>query len=179
MFDILLAKSDPQVTLEQHTRDVLRVMNEFLKKAFPQTPPQYWRLLEVSIVFHDLGKAHLAFQKVLRPKEFSNDKTDWRGQRHELLSMPYVQALQGFSAEEKLLIERVVAGHHKTFDRLANEYIPKAYSNGEFTTEFAKVNHKGALEIIEKVGRNQYSLGEIKAISLKNFVLIQTIIKKI
>lgn len=169
MSDKLLAKSDPQVTLEQHTRDVLNVLNEFLKKAFPKTPPQYWRLLEVAIVFHDLGKAHSEFQKVLQPKIYPNN--DWRGQRHELLSMPYIQAVQGFSKQEKLLIERVVAGHHKTFDRLSNEYIPRAYSNDEFSTEFTKVNHQGVLEIIEKVGRNQYSLGEIKAISSKNFVL--------
>jgi CRISPR-associated endonuclease/helicase Cas3 len=169
MSDVLLAKSHPQVTLEQHTCDVLRVLDTFLKKAFPKTPPQYWRLLRAAIVFHDLGKAHSEFQKVLQPKVYATN--NWNGQRHELLSMPYVQALQGFSPEEKLLIERIVAGHHKTFDRLNNDYIPKAYSNGEFSTEFTKVHHEGALEIIEKVGEGQYSLSDIKAVSLKNFVL--------
>jgi CRISPR-associated endonuclease/helicase Cas3 len=169
MSDVLLAKSHPQVTLEQHTRDVLRVLDEFLKKAFPKTPPQYWRLLRAAIVFHDLGKAHSEFQKVLQPDDYPTN--NWGGQRHELLSMPYVQALQGFSAEEKLLIERVVAGHHKTFDRLSNQYIPKAYENGEFPTEFAKVDHEGALDIIKEVGEGQYVLEEIKAVSPKNFVL--------
>lgn len=169
MSNVLLAKSKPQVTLEQHTRDVLRVLDEFLKKAFPKTPPQYWRLLRAAIVFHDLGKAHSEFQKVLQPDAYSTH--NWNGQRHELLSMPYVQALQGFSDDEKLLIERVVAGHHKTFNRLADKYIREAYDNGEFPKEFAKVDHNGALEIIEKVGQGQYTLGEINVVSPKNFVI--------
>lgn len=169
MSDVLLAKSKPQVTLEQHTRDVLRVLDEFLKKAFPKTPPQYWRLLRAAIVFHDLGKAHSEFQKVLQPDVYATN--NWNRQRHELLSMPYVQALQGFPDDEKLLIERVVAGHHKTFDKLGYNFIPDAYDNGEFPTEFAKVAHEGALDIIEKVGEGQYTLGDIKAISPKNFVL--------
>jgi CRISPR-associated endonuclease/helicase Cas3 len=167
MSNVLLAKSDPQVTLEQHTQDVLNALDNFLRVGFPKTPPQYWALLRAAIVFHDLGKAHSEFQKVLQPKEFPTN--EWKWQRHELLSMPYVQALQGFSTDEKLLIERIVAGHHKTFDTLSKK-IGEAYSNGEFPNEFAKINHEGVLEIIKNLGK-QYVLGEIKPVLLKDFVI--------
>jgi CRISPR-associated endonuclease/helicase Cas3 len=61
-------------------------------------------------VFHDLGKVHYEFQKMLQ-----GNPHQWKHQRHELFSLPFIQSLNGNGVE---LIYLIVAGHHKDFETL-------------------------------------------------------------
>lgn len=113
----ILAKSDPQQTLEEHINDALGI-EEILKKSFPlidktTSMSDFWELLRASIIFHDLGKSHIEFQKLLK-----GEKHCWRKQRHELFSLPFVKLVKDVDRE---FIYLVVAGHHKDFNRLVYE----------------------------------------------------------
>lgn len=127
--DYILAKSEPQVSLKQHIDDGLVIM-ESLKKAFPSLPhfnyPAYWYLLRLCVIFHDLGKSHTEFQRLLKGKHNS-----WVKQRHELYSVPFVDGLK-ISDEEKSIIKLVIAGHHKSYDdifKLIEHSYKQAVSN--------------------------------------------------
>lgn len=119
----VLAKSEPQISLKQHTDDGLWIRQQ-LQNAFPNLPvenrPHFWDLLFLCVVFHDLGKSHVEFQKVLR--DLPNK---WYLQRHELYSLPFVNALM-INDEDKKLILQVVAGHHKSYNDL-DEIIKHSY----------------------------------------------------
>ena len=67
--DKLLAKSEPQTTLDKHVDDCLVILEQ-LKYAFPKVEAmfsgRFWELLRLAIIFHDLGKGHSEFQKLLK-----------------------------------------------------------------------------------------------------------------
>lgn len=149
----ILAKSEPQVTLRQHIEDGLAVWKH-LQICFPSTPvcadkENFWRLLWLAVVMHDLGKAHSEFQKVLRGQE-----NQWHSQRHELFSLPFAKALP-LPEDEKLMVLRVVAAHHKSYSVLG-DFIMKNYELDptDFEREFAKVNVERALEIANSFDGN-------------------------
>lgn len=156
----LLAKSDPRLTLKEHIEDCLKIW-QCLKACFPQVPfltasIDFWDVLRLSVIIHDLGKAHAEFNKVLRmlPNE-------WYGQRHELFSLPFID---GLTVEEKVknLIRLIVAGHHKDLEYLKKNFIDTVYSS-EFTAndefgddglldyivEFGKVDVKSVTQLLE------------------------------
>ena len=127
----LLAKSEPQITLIEHIEDCLKIWN-CLKTCFPQIhkivdDSIFWQALRLAIISHDLGKGHLEFIKLLEQKP-----NKWQGQRHELFSLPFIDGLD-IDIETKKLIKLVVAGHHKDFEKLHQNYIVNAYSNGTAT----------------------------------------------
>jgi CRISPR-associated endonuclease/helicase Cas3 len=111
----ILAKSEPQITLKQHILDGLVIL-KLLKKAFPKLPiadsNRFWELLYLCVICHDLGKTHIEFQRMLR-----NLSNQWHRQRHELYSLPFIDALE-IDEPEKKLIKQVVAGHHKNYEEL-------------------------------------------------------------
>jgi CRISPR-associated endonuclease/helicase Cas3 len=82
----ILAKSEPQLTLQEHIEDCLKI-HSFLKEQFaditklPNIPSEFWEYVRISMIFHDLGKSHKEFQKLLRGEE-----SKWKKQRHELFS---------------------------------------------------------------------------------------------
>lgn len=110
----LLAKSNPPQTLEEHINEALKI-EEILKSSFDNIrliscDDNFWELLRTAIVFHDLGKVHYEFQKMLQ-----GNPHQWKHQRHELFSLPFIQSLNGNGVE---LIYLIVAGHHKDFETL-------------------------------------------------------------
>lgn len=110
----LLAKSNPPQSLWEHIDEALKVEQK-LEKAFEgiekiASTKNFWDLLKTCIIFHDLGKAHQEFQKLLLGK-----KHQWQNQRHELFSLPFIDALD---TEDKEIIYLTVAGHHKDFETL-------------------------------------------------------------
>ena len=111
----VLAKSDPQVSLQQHIEEGLQILMR-LKTIFPNVPiPQrdeFWELVRLCIIFHDLGKVHSEFQKMLRKLQHS-----WKRQRHELFSLPFISA-SDLSEEKKEIVTLIVAFHHKYLDDL-------------------------------------------------------------
>jgi CRISPR-associated endonuclease/helicase Cas3 len=163
----ILAKSEPQVSLLEHIEDCL-LIRSFLQKSFPQIEKilairfDFWDLLGKCVIFHDLGKAHKEFQKVLK-----GEVNNWQSQRHELFSMPFIE---GFALEEtiKQLMRLVIAGHHKDFDKLYDNYISNFYlsesqddieleteEKTDFIEEFKKnVNAQNIKDLLE----NEYRI---------------------
>lgn len=123
----LLAKSKdkqsnlPPVSLKEHIEDCLSIF-EFVKYAFPKAAEvsnlglDFWKLLKLSIIFHDLGKAHQEFQKLLNEQD-----NHWNFQRHELFSIPFVEAIENLNKETKHLLKLAIAGHHKDFETLQKQ----------------------------------------------------------
>lgn len=111
----ILAKSEPRINLQQHIDEGLALII-YLIGAFPNLPVKdkthFWQLVRLAFIFHDLGKAHLEFQKVLRAIE-----NNWYNQRHELFSLPWVDLLD-LPEKDKKTIKLVIAGHHKSFNEL-------------------------------------------------------------
>ncbi|MCK9269423.1 MAG: CRISPR-associated helicase Cas3' [Bacteroidales bacterium] len=156
----VLAKSEPPISLKQHIDECLLVY-ESLKKAFGRLPvndqDHFWKLIRLGIIFHDLGKSHAEFQKLL-----SGKRANWYHQRHELFSVPLIDCLD-FSIEDKLLLKLIVAGHHKDFNYLS-DHIQHGYKTGEdlfsfsedgkleWDEEFKKLNHKFIKSLLKDYG---------------------------
>lgn len=140
----VLAKSGPPISLKQHIDECLIVL-ESLRKAFARLPinnnDRFWERVRLGIIFHDLGKAHAEFQKILYGK-----RANWYQQRHELFSIPFIDNLT-VPAEDKLLIKFIVAGHHKDFKFLCN-FIENSYKTGD---DFFTFSEDGKLEWNEEV----------------------------
>ncbi len=130
----LLAKSKDEKnniearTLKQHIGDCLLILQNF-RFCFPKAAEvsgmgdHFWEILRYGIIFHDLGKAHREFQKLLR-----RQPNQWNFQRHELFSLPFVDALD-MDVELKEILRLVIAGHHKDFSALRT-YL-QYYHSGE------------------------------------------------
>ena len=164
----LLAKSEPQTTLKEHIDDGLRIWKH-LKIAFPKitsiTTDNFWELLHTAVIFHDLGKGHKEFQKILQ----GNKNNQWKKQRHELFSLPFVSALP-LGKDEKILLERVVVGHHKTYADLLSKYISPNYSmdSTEFEDEFKLVDKEAVLEVLGNYGG--FNLADINVQNPKKII---------
>ena len=109
-----LGKSDG-TTLMKHIEDCLGVYSQ-LRNTLPYLPVvtnlnNFWELLFYIIYFHDWGKCHNEFQKVLKGLK----QNFWNYQRHEIYSVPFVDKLD-LNDEEKLLIQRAIIGHHKNYE---------------------------------------------------------------
>jgi len=130
----VLAKSEPSVSLKQHIDECLRVHGS-LRMAFGRlpvgNPDHFWELVRLGIIFHDLGKSHSEFQKML-----SGKRANWYHQRHELFSVPFVEQLD-LPENNKLLLKLIVAGHHKDFNFLF-DHIQHGYKTGEALFSFGE-----------------------------------------
>ncbi len=131
----VLAKSKPEISLEQHIEDCLVILRQ-LMVCFPNLPfhehTMFWNILFYCVVFHDTGKAHPGFQGILY--KLSESKAGkWNNQRHELLSLYFIQQ-SNLTNINKELIYYVVAGHHKSTDDIYRNIV-RTYdkSYGGFT----------------------------------------------
>lgn len=130
----VLAKSEPPMPLKQHIEECLSVY-ESLKKAFGRLPVNdsihFWELVRLGIIFHDLGKSHTEFQKMLKGK-----RANWYHQRHELFSTPFIDRLD-LPENDKLIVKLIVAGHHKDFSFLF-DHIEHGYKTGEDSLSYGE-----------------------------------------
>ena len=114
-----LAKSDG-TTLKEHIEDCLIVFDQ-LRASLPVLPvitrlPDFWELLFWAVFFHDLGKIHTEFQKALK-----RERNYWQHQRHEVYSVAFVEKLV-LPEAKKLLIQRAILAHHKSFEKLRERH---------------------------------------------------------
>lgn len=123
----ILAKSNPPISLRQHIDECLRV-HQSLQKAFGRlpvnNPVHFWEIVRLGIIFHDLGKSHSEFQKILEGK-----RANWYQQRHELFSTPFIDRLS-LPENDTLLLKLIVIGHHKDFSFLF-DHIQHGYKTDE------------------------------------------------
>lgn len=112
----ILAKSEPEIPLKQHIDDCLHIARQLIK-CFPNLPVEnidtFWELLTMSIIFHDTGKSHKEFQKIL----YKCKQTEWFHQRHELFSLYFIHQTDR-EKDTKELISYAVCGHHKSLENL-------------------------------------------------------------
>lgn len=154
----LLAKSKPEVSLIRHIEDCLNIFGQ-LKSHFPKIGDMYdgfWETLFASVVFHDTGKAHSEFQKLLRGQK--NNK--WFHQRHELFSLSFINS-SNLSDKDKVDVVFAVAGHHKQLtylkdfieDNYGNEFDDIIEDSGfDYNAECAKLIAKPTIEMLQKFG---------------------------
>ncbi|MBP7562632.1 MAG: CRISPR-associated helicase Cas3' [Candidatus Cloacimonetes bacterium] len=126
---MIYAKSD-KTTLLQHIEDCVSVFSS-LRKTVPLIVdvaklPDFWDLLFVAIYFHDFGKAHKEFQKMIL-----NEENVWQSQRHECYSIPFVDKVE---TDNHLIIKMAILAHHKCFKKL------KGYLKDRNTIDFEFVN---------------------------------------
>lgn len=123
---MILAKSDG-TTLQEHIEDCLRIAEE-LKRNIPLLFEEFnfYRLLIISILFHDFGKLHPEFQNVLLKK-----KNKWFGQRHEIYSVIFSNKII-LNADEKELVQKAILSHHKSFEELREKHLSKKELEEDF-----------------------------------------------
>lgn len=122
-----------KVTLQMHTNDLLEVA-ESLKKCFPFLPSiskieNFWELLRLAIIFHDIGKATLGFQELM-----SCTRAIYPF-RHEWLSCSVFLNIS-IENHDKILVANAILSHHKDFKELQkrlkqSEVAKKDFENGE------------------------------------------------
>ncbi len=129
----LLAKSadkgagNQPESLAQHTAYVLMRLADFIKLR-PDLPqqigqPRLWHILYWSSFLHDFGKAMPGFQAILRKDSDPERKEQWRGQRHEVFSLAFLDwIVDGLNQEEKMLAAAAIVSHHRDADVIQNLY---------------------------------------------------------
>ncbi len=118
--------SQPE-SLAQHTANVLMRLADFinLRPNLPQqiSQPRLWHCLYWSAFLHDFGKAMPGFQAVLRQDGSETLKEQWRGQRHEVYSLAFLDwIVDGLNQEEKFLTAAAIVSHHRDADVLRELY---------------------------------------------------------
>ncbi|MBP8945864.1 MAG: CRISPR-associated endonuclease Cas3'', partial [Paludibacteraceae bacterium] len=140
----ILAKSEPPVSLKQHIEECL-IVYESLKNAFKRLPvsnsEHFWEIVRFGIIFHDLGKSHAEFQKMLIGKP-----DEWYRQRHELFSVPFIDLLD-LEDKDKWLLKMIVAGHHKDFKSLFDSIL----HSYKFEDDHFSLSQAGKLDWDEEV----------------------------
>ena len=111
----VLAKSEPEVTLKQHIDDCLEISHqlEYCFENLPVNKLDLWNCLKTAICFHDVGKCHKEFQKMLMGKS-----NHWDHQRHELFSLLFI-AQSELPSNVRDDVMFAVAGHHKDIESLS------------------------------------------------------------
>ena len=123
----ILAKSVPEIPLKQHIDDCLHIVRQLIT-SFPNLPVDqkevFWDLLIKSIIFHDTGKSHKEFQKILH----KCSKSEWSHQRHELFSLFFIHQT-GWDKEICEWVSYAVTGHHRCLEEL-HSFISATYPIG-------------------------------------------------
>lgn len=112
----VLAKSEPEVSLKQHIDDCLSIYEQLIE-CFPNLPlvdcKIFWRIVHDSLIFHDTGKSHSEFQRIL----YKYPKNAWYNQRHEIFSLYFIKQANLLDKWKELMYYAVI-GHHKSIDEI-------------------------------------------------------------
>ncbi len=170
----LLAKSVPEISLQEHIDDCLTIQKQ-LVISFPNLPlcdvERFWKTLTTCIIFHDTGKSHKEFQKVL----YRISSNYWYGQRHELFSLFFIHRAN-IEPIQKELVKYAVTGHHKSIEELKKfvwDNYQSKYSDRtdeddlNFETEHGKLYQKDIWNILKKYG---YTATEVEAFDIHTYL---------
>jgi len=135
-----IAKSQ-QITLEDHLLSVSSLIfnlldtNKQLKSLFSERD---LRVLFAAGFFHDFGKLHPEFQKVLRGEE-----NVWKRRRHEIFSIPFVDSLSSFFSDEEIVtIKYLILTHHKYLKTLEDKYLVLDEGGIEAASKFYNIEYE-------------------------------------
>jgi len=114
--DHLLAKSDPQETVMQHTDEVVKVWQEIRARyaADLDLPNEFWRQGYWSALFHDFGKICGNFQDMIHKKPGWLERTV----RHEFLSGMFLVLANPDEVRRQPLWLFALFSHHKSLTDL-------------------------------------------------------------
>lgn len=130
--DTLIAKTKPYETLREHT-DELRKELEMLKVTYGEKietlisidKDEFWRLLDIIIEFHDLGKVYTPFQNKLKsvlneilnnPNKYTIEDTQFLNDiGHNYISPVFMnfKKLNIIDKEKKRIVIQVIIYHHE------------------------------------------------------------------
>ncbi|WDT59754.1 CRISPR-associated helicase Cas3' [Streptomyces sp. G7(2002)] len=115
--DDIRAKSTPAEDRERlttHSRTihaaVAQIEDRIQNAGILATEPAFWSRVRRAALLHDAGKIAEGFQRQVEP-----GGTPW-GERHEVLSLAYVDLLAGagaWSDEDRVMVATLVATHHR------------------------------------------------------------------
>ncbi|MBV4417620.1 CRISPR-associated helicase Cas3' [Clostridium tyrobutyricum] len=158
---MLYAKSDPIESIRDHTDELLKNYEE-LKKTYGEIIEQklnmdiddFWQLLNISILYHDVGKSYTQFQnkirKVLKEEEIpEKDSTDIP---HNYLSptlVPYNKYNIFKNRNFKKILVQAIAYHHER-DRIPNLNEIKEAINLDLKNNIGKIREEMKIEIPDK-----------------------------
>lgn len=168
---VILAKSNPLVTLDEHIEDCMLVM-QLLKKSLPYIgnitnyKKRIWRNLFIAIFFHDVGKATEGFQKML----ITGKRYKFR---HERLSGAFFDKvfIGDMTQEEKTGILRAILTHHKVCEELKDILNSESYREDlsfifesedvvGFNTEWEKMQFDKLDKFLKKIEEFAAQYGE-------------------
>ncbi|WP_333766490.1 CRISPR-associated helicase Cas3' [Streptomyces sp. IBSBF 2435] len=124
--DDIRAKSRPvddRERLTTHSRTVHHAVTQIEERlahaGILATEPAFWPRVRRAALLHDAGKIAEGFQRQVEP-----GGTPW-GERHEVLSLAYVDLLAGaagWTAEDRLMVATLVATHHRALHASSSGY---------------------------------------------------------
>lgn len=132
---MIYAKSDPIESLREHT-DALLTQRDLLKEAYGRKINElvedeklFWKLVDIAIEFHDLGKVYTPFQNVIRekvkdslfPTKLQNDIN------HNFISPAFIdfKALEIENPKLKKVLFQAIAYHHERGIEIDKEWMGK------------------------------------------------------
>jgi|GEM_PF-342439 len=125
LLDEILAKSNPNETLVQHTENMLEIWQQLFTRYQPvlKVSDDFWKKLYIATLFHDFGKVAENFQLVLKEEK----KYDDNYIRHEFLSGMVLYSLDPTAYRADPASVLAVFSHHKPlFDNLFQEQDSRA-----------------------------------------------------
>ncbi|WP_435128741.1 CRISPR-associated helicase Cas3' [Actinacidiphila sp. bgisy144] len=105
----------PGELLTSHLLHTLSALHQIRARigTIPDTPEDFWTCAALAALLHDTGKIPYGFQRMVGN---TPDKPQNWGQRHEVLSLGFVEhLLHHLPAPTRTWIAAVVAGHHRPF----------------------------------------------------------------
>ena len=168
---MIYAKSEPKETLREHTDELIkelellkRCYGEKIEKLSDMDRNEFWRLLDIILEFHDLGKVFTPFQNVIRekigedilPTSFKNDIY------HNFISPAFINYKKlNIDKEYKQLVTQSIGYHHER----------DVIIDGELREKIQKILDEDIVSKIDDL-KNEFKVRyEIKDKSLKNTYL--------
>ncbi len=168
----VLAKSDGK-SLDEHITECFNILNSMVE-SIPQLndiiqyyfqPFSYWESLFIIICFHDLGKVHREFQKLLQ-----GQNNHWNNQRHEFYSLPFVDKI---ACPENTLkcIKYTILSHHKTFEEALGYYDQDNNFEANIKTKMISEYLKQFFHVFPQIYQRVYGKAiELKSINLDGII---------
>lgn len=168
---MIYAKSNPKETLREHT-DALRKELETLKNCYGDKieiltnldKEEFWRLLDIIVEFHDLGKVFTPFQNVIREK-IGEKKIDTPFENdiyHNFISPAFINYKKlNIDKDLKEVIVQSIGYHHERDVIMDNDLKDK----------IQKILDEDILNQVNKLKDDFHVKYEIKEKSLRNTYL--------